>query len=108
MSKMNPEVKRQWVEALRSGKYKQGRGRLATPEGYYCCLGVLCEISPVKGVVDGYGVYYDGYGHHLPPRVQEWAGLSSENPTLVRQQAATLNDTGYSFLEIADLIEEHL
>ena len=47
---MDSELKKNWIEALRSGEYKQGTGRL---RGYslndntevFCCLGVLCEIS---------------------------------------------------------------
>jgi len=33
-----------WLEALRSGEYKQGIGKLATKDGYYCCLGVYCKV----------------------------------------------------------------
>lgn len=32
------------VEALRSGKYIQGRNRLCTDNGRYCCLGVMNEV----------------------------------------------------------------
>ena len=32
-----------WIEALRSGKYAQGKGALQTEDGY-CCLGVACEV----------------------------------------------------------------
>ncbi len=39
---MNAEVKKKWLEYLRSGKYKQIKSRLSDSEGY-CCLGVLCE-----------------------------------------------------------------
>lgn len=52
---MNPEIKRRWVAALRSGKYPQGEpGYLKTPpfqgrEGY-CCLGVLQELIEPKGM----------------------------------------------------------
>jgi hypothetical protein len=35
-----------WVEALESGRYKQGTGRLRDRD-CYCCLGVLCDISGV-------------------------------------------------------------
>lgn len=42
---MNKEIKDKWVEALRSGNYKQGYGNLQTGDSY-CCLGVLCEIIP--------------------------------------------------------------
>lgn len=42
------ELRRRWVEALRSGKYQQGRDYLCTvnPDGTktYCCLGVLLDI----------------------------------------------------------------
>jgi hypothetical protein len=32
-----------WLGALRSGKYKQGHGKLETSEGL-CCLGVGCKV----------------------------------------------------------------
>lgn len=36
-----------WVNALRSGKYKQGMyGRLRDNHGGFCCLGVLDDIFP--------------------------------------------------------------
>ena len=51
---MNKTLKEKWVNALRSGKYKQGKGRLRTcveatvdepnPDWKYCCLGVLCDL----------------------------------------------------------------
>lgn len=37
---MNPKIKKQWVEALRSGKYSQGRGQLSQ-QTKYCYPGVL-------------------------------------------------------------------
>jgi hypothetical protein len=51
---MNPEIKQQWLSALRSGEYKQAKGKLRkkkekleqylSPEATYCCMGVLCDI----------------------------------------------------------------
>ena len=41
---MNQEIKKKWVEALLSGKYKQGFGALCW-QGKYCCLGVLREVA---------------------------------------------------------------
>ena len=44
---MNQEIKKLWLEALRSGDYKQARGTLRRQYGdnpHHCCLGVLCEI----------------------------------------------------------------
>lgn len=52
---MNAEVKTQWVEALRSGQYKQGQEQLhkASPEGdRFCCLGVLCDLAKKAGVTN--------------------------------------------------------
>lgn len=41
---MNQEIKKQWVEALRSGNYKQGDMLLRDTHDNFCCLGVLCDI----------------------------------------------------------------
>ena len=39
-------VKQKWLEALRSGEYKQGKGLLYNPSSdSYCCIGVLCTIN---------------------------------------------------------------
>ena len=40
---MNQQIKQLWVNALRSGEYKQATGRLRKNDGY-CCLGVLCDL----------------------------------------------------------------
>lgn len=47
---MNPEMKTEWIERLRSGNYKQGRSML-NAEDQFCCLGVLCEIALDYGLV---------------------------------------------------------
>lgn len=41
----------EWLAALRSGEYTQGRGRLCTNEGpeSYCCLGVAADILAKQG-----------------------------------------------------------
>lgn len=51
----NQENMRMWIQALRSGGYKQGRGNLKviTPQtgsASYCCLGVACEVAMGNGV----------------------------------------------------------
>ena len=47
----NKEAIREWVAALRSDRFKQGRAFLVLPAGLggneertYCCLGVACEV----------------------------------------------------------------
>lgn len=35
-----------WVDELKSGNYRQGKGYLCNGDNEYCCLGVLGEIAP--------------------------------------------------------------
>ena len=37
------ELRKLWVAALRSGKFKQGKGHLHKGDEF-CCLGVGCEV----------------------------------------------------------------
>ena len=124
---MNPEIKAQWVSALRSGEYKQTDGTLhrvisvsADGEGY-CCLGVLCDIAVKAGVIrsriDGSREVFEAGTEWesgvLPAKVERWAGLDNENPMVRTAEGydsslASLNDDGYSFGAIADLIENQL
>lgn len=114
---MNKEVKTKWLEALRSGKYKQGQGCLAF-NGKFCCLGVLCDISGVgKWDNDGSYVCPDGSrSSQVPPmEVVVCAELGCENPmmtpsneTLGRLSLGRLNDNRATFDKIANLIEEQL
>lgn len=43
-ARMDPEVRRRWLEALRSGEYAQGIGYLRSVAGF-CPLGVLLDVS---------------------------------------------------------------
>lgn len=43
--KFTKEIKEKWLNALKSGEYKQVQGKLRTNFGH-CCLGVLAEIHP--------------------------------------------------------------
>lgn len=38
-------LKQEWLEALKSGRYKQGETQLKSQDKH-CCLGVLCDIHP--------------------------------------------------------------
>lgn len=111
---MNPKTKKRWIEALRSGDYKQYKCglRRAYISGQigHCCLGVLCDILPQYSVAAGGGTYVSPRGAWLSGDTLNLdtgkyvAGLS-------RQDAGTLasmNDQGVSFEEIADWIEANL
>lgn len=114
---MNPEIKHQWTDALRSGKYRQGRNTLYDfDDDTYCCLGVLCDLAEkagaVKRHVSEYGrVTWDGESVWLPLRVREWAGLTDSDPyvPLGGSEGYTLSDANdareYSFGRIADIID---
>lgn len=108
---MKRSVARAWVKALRSGKYKQGKGRLFTAKDRsYCCLGVLCSIAPSLG---GPKVREIGELRKLPPPAQEFVGLRSSFGSLSgdflngSDSLAEANDKGVSFDEIATYISKH-
>lgn len=107
---MDRGLRDKWCEALRSGKYKQGRTRLKNEHGEYCCLGVLTEVSGVPGHwedtsngtywVDPEGNYYSAY----PPDIDGDTLGSLQASRLVK-----LNDSErLTFPQIADWIEENL
>lgn len=129
-TKMNPEVKQKWIGALRSGKYEQGSEKLRSVSGY-CCLGVLCDLyaqehntqwefrgNEETNLQPQDYWYFGDQSEFLPESVREWAELNLYNPILrvedddemfeVNEEVSTLNDEGYSFSTIADLIEAQL
>ncbi len=132
--KLNPRIKKLWLESLRSGEYTQGEGRLRRNDKH-CCLGVLCELAVVEGIIEKPGLDRLGretylYGlqaddSNLPKAVSYWANLSSRDGLLPVEiktgtkigntgritqgsigSLMTMNDSGFTFLEIADVIEE--
>jgi uncharacterized protein YeaC (DUF1315 family) len=130
-TKMNPEIKQKWVDALLSGKYDQGSEKLRSRQGY-CCLGVLCDLYAQEQNIEwkfngeyeesplpmDYW-YFDGEGEFLPESVREWAGFSLHSPQVrievteeyeddwvYHDEIANLNDTGYTFNDLAKMIQE--
>jgi hypothetical protein len=114
----NKENLRKWVAALRSGEFKQDRGRLhtvdrETGEVGYCCLGVACEIAERNGVIqppeDSSLPEWEPAWRTdslLTRTFMRWLGVDSNNPYLSGTSAASWNDReGASFAKIADLIE---
>ena len=117
---MNEKVKKVWLKALRSGKYEQAQQNLgwcdekaqyekviARPDSF-CCLGVLCHLSGKAEWVQQtgtHGAWYDGELDYLPSSVISWSQLMSMSQT---QTLIIMNDSGSSFLEIADYIENNL
>ena len=127
---MNPEVKTKWLEALRSGKYKQTEGRLRDSVGH-CCIGVLACVlkEDFPNIVEDYSIVDGEFGgemcviakniafgqehawrsySELPETIYASVGV----PYLIAAQLIQMND-GYMakkthFPGIADYIEEKL
>lgn len=116
---MNQEIKKQWLSALRSGKYTQTKGILRTTNNEFCCLGVLCNVvNPQNWHLEEEGGPYYSYNYlkcSLSDEVIEAAELpetvanGKSNPLNTEGQLTRLNDVdNKSFAEIADYIEKHL
>lgn len=105
---MKKELKEKWLEELRSGRYAQGRKALRSADDKFCCLGVLADIvAPEEWeqrVPDScYYSHWARSGSSLWMVKEEIDLYSPATSTLI-----TMNDTGSSFEEIADWIEENL
>jgi hypothetical protein len=131
---MNPERKAKLVAALRSGEYKQTQGCLRQDDSF-CCLGVATDLyikdtddgewenhnnstlytfknerewekySLVKSIKDYFGFRdYDPEIETLFYRGGEKAYLDYQVGS-VRVTLASLNDSGFTFDQIADVIE---
>lgn len=132
---MNPEIKAEWLTALRSGEYMQTNGALRREslDGTvgFCCLGVLCEVLASDGRITfdkelgypdlrNYGSDVDDEGNpvsggafSLPYLVREMVGISTDAGEYTDengndQTLISMNDSrGRTFSEIADIIEKH-
>lgn len=127
---MKPEIKEAWVNALRSGAYVQGIGKLKVVEDdsenqnvdepRYCCIGVLLDThaDEVKGVWKDWGTFefvsdddeYDEIDAEMDSNLLGFFELHKDiQDTLVK-----MNDgvdgmvKRHSFDEIADYIEKNL
>jgi hypothetical protein len=107
---MNPELKAEWVNRLRSGQYEQGTGHLSM-DGKYCCLGVLAEILAEQGKCERvqyglvtpvtYGLGGTLTSGYLHQDLTKAIGL----PHDLQTEYADMNDRANTFSAIADAIE---
>lgn len=103
-----------FLDALRSGRYRQGKGLLRGPDDRgrqcYCAGGVLADLSGL-GEWDGVGFHlhdpsFEGGNHDsvisVPMDVQDYFGMD----LIGCNRIMDLNDSALlSFREIADRIE---
>lgn len=120
-------LRKRWVKALRSGKYKQGRGFLChyernAQEPSYCCLGVLMDLvakrlgycketHPETPIVDFRRDHRTFASSALLEDVVVLIDLIDGFGFIERgarwPSLAAMNDDGASFDEIADMIENN-
>jgi hypothetical protein len=122
---MDQRIKKLWIKALRSGEFKQCRGQLCKDDKY-CALGVLSILALLEGVctfdeVDGVGLF-DHRRFTLSFNVMKWAGIAQEDEKFLDHEEhkviifvndlkttiLELNDSGKTFKEIANYIEDNL
>lgn len=109
------ELRKEWVAALLSGEYKQTTGYLRRDfqgRQSFCCLGVLCELGVKHGIISRKEGLYGGQDKVLPTSLANFLTLGSVQGELNNDDGkfrkaclSALNDDGYSFTEIADIIE---
>ena len=103
--------KKSWIEALRSGHYRQGTGSLRQTDSdadpSYCCLGVACSVagvkeSEIKGEwIDDYECYYESV-----PEVLH--GEADNNELVEALSSMNDNDDQFTFDDIADWIDYNI
>lgn len=124
--KLKPAIKKLWIEALRSGEYKQTQGELRNQDNEFCCLGVLCNLhaqAHPKIAKQQTSLYkYLNHTGDLPDLVIKWAFESKKaKPEGVFREyddsafhggfitlMALNDDLGYSFKQIANVIDRYL
>lgn len=116
-------AREQWIPALRSGQYRRASGMLYDPDvDGYCCLGVLCEIHPDVARTDDnayeyredsnytilpadlalhFGIHQAGDLRPITAEGRHILGITISHTNCL----ASLNDSGKTFDEIADIIE---
>lgn len=103
---MKAELKKEWVNALRSGKYEQGRGCMYR-DGKYCCLGVLAEVIGLefsRSTSHASVLLPSGYAAMPPPEILKSIDLAFFHA----QDLSVMNDRGETFLDISNYIENHI
>lgn len=135
---MNSKIKEAWINALRSGEYNQGREKLRGADGFCCLgvlCDLYAKEHNTEWDFRSYDErsgeenpqqydywYFEDQSEFLPESVMKWAELETNNPVVrvdvednedednryYQDQIANVNDTGYNFLQIANLIQAQL
>lgn len=118
--KLPKDFKRNWIEALKSGKYKQGDGALRASVKddetgkksiKHCCLGVACAVAGATGILDKGFITNDGLEKKLIKSINKVPAILQSDKLEgndIPNVLASLNDEGKSFKEIAKVIQKYL
>lgn len=119
---LSPTTKRNWLKALRSGKFKQGRHTLFDSDtGGHCCLGVLCSIEGASNrklktanLPTEIGMFMEAIPtfEEIPPSLRSYNLDDAAFSVLYNGRLtplSQLNDVAkLSFAKIADIIEKRV
>lgn len=104
---MDSELKKKWVDKLRSGEYNQGNHQLRSKDDCFCCLGVLCDIiDPESWQESDVGSFLEkshGFSYTTFPTTGFLNDIGLDRG--IALELADMNDNDTSFAEIADFIE---
>ncbi len=103
MGKIDETFKAKWIEALRSGKYKQGKGCLKNGDKY-CCLGVAAIVAGYK-IRKRDEIARPG---ETGPLVRGSYDALDDFGIVNRMPLIVMNDGDTPFTKIADYIEKNL
>jgi len=109
---MKSEIKQLWIEALKTGKYKQGIGYLKYRDNF-CCLGVLVDCY-LKQTAQSWerglcGIHFFEKETGTLPSTEEFRSWAGEIAISQETKLTQLNDYDHAnFEEIATWIEENL
>lgn len=107
---MSPELKAEWIAALRSGKYRQGQTALRTKSDEYCCLGVLCNIVDPAGWRSSFSSALRNFRYDDDPDVSGIPGDAMLRhvglDVRLAHDLAAMNDAGKSFFAISEAIDQ--
>jgi hypothetical protein len=106
---MDKKIKKLWIEALLSGKYKQGKEYLIIRRNKkkteYCCLGVLVKVQGGSFNDLGYPVIGENTMHSTGLLNDAMlAGMTDAQ----QSHLTAMNDSGKTFKQIASYIKNKI
>ena len=113
---MKSELKAKWLEALRSGKYRQKKKALRTDLGF-CCLGVLVDVAEGGSDTSKPPLWKKHFTWQVRHKVQRGPARDCDGTILPETYGLTsgdileltrINDTSDDFTRVIEYIEENI